>query len=232
MSDTLLHARSLQRIYRGVRVLDIGDLSVARGEVLAILGPNGAGKSTLFRLLLGLERPDAGTIGIVGPPVGVFQSPYLFTGTVRDNISYGLRHTHADIRESRVAAVAAEFGLSSVLDKSVRKLSGGEGQRVALARAIVLEPSLLLLDEPTASLDIMIKRTVREEVVRSARLHAGALIIITHDPGEAFNMADRIVVLDRGRIAQSGTPEALLADPRTPFLEEVVYTLRSGLELS
>ncbi|HUP88224.1 MAG TPA: ABC transporter ATP-binding protein [Longimicrobiales bacterium] len=232
MSEMLLSARSLQRAYRGVRVLDVSELSVAQSEVLAILGPNGSGKSTLFRLLLGLERPDAGTIEITGTPVGVFQTPYLFTGTVRDNISYGLRDVGADVRQKRVATVASEFGLTSVLDKSVRKLSGGEEQRVALARALVLEPSLLLLDEPTASLDIMIKRKFREEVVRSARLHAGALIIITHDPAEAFNMADRIVVMDRGRIVQSGKPETLLEDPKTPFLEEAVYTLRNGLELS
>jgi molybdate transport system ATP-binding protein len=100
----------------------------------------------------------------------------------------------------------------------VRTLSGGEAQRVALARAIALRPSVLLLDEPTSNLDVLIKRTFREDVERAARTFAGAVVLITHDPAEAFGLADRIAVMDGGKIVQSGAPEDLLDDPRTPFV--------------
>ena len=105
-----------------------------------------------------------------------------------------------------------------MLHKHVHTLSGGEAQRVALARAVALRPELLLLDEPTSNLDVMIKRTFREDVERAARTFAGGVILITHDPAEAFALADRIAVLDGGRIVQHGTPENLLDDPATPFI--------------
>ncbi|MGQ0816280.1 MAG: ABC transporter ATP-binding protein [Gemmatimonadota bacterium] len=217
MSTALIHAQSLRRSYGGQPVIDIDELVVRRGEVLAILGPNGAGKSTLFRLLLRIERPDAGRISFTGSTMaGVFQRPFLFAGSVRDNIAFGLRKM-AD-RQARIASAANAFGLEAILDASVRTLSGGEAQRVALARAIALRPDVLLLDEPTANLDVLIKRSFREDVERAARTHAGAVVLITHDPAEAFALADRIAVLDNGRIVQAGTPEDMLDDPRTPFV--------------
>lgn len=232
MSDVVLQARSLRRSYHGRAIVDVDDLCVQRGEVLAILGPNGSGKSTLFRLLLLLEEPNGGSIEFEGRPVrkgdaaarqrmaGVFQNPFLFSGTVRENLEFGLRTNRvgADERRARVSAAAQAFGLEQLLTKSVRALSGGEAQRVALARAIALRPALLLLDEPTANLDVLVKRTFREDVERAARTFAGAVVLITHDPAEAFGLADRIAVMDAGRIVQSGAPEELLDDPRTPFI--------------
>jgi molybdate transport system ATP-binding protein len=225
MRETLLHARAVRRSYDGRVVLDLAELAVDRGEVLAILGANGSGKSTLFRMLMRLEQPDAGEVVFNGVTMaGVFQRPFLFSGSVRDNIGFGLRGLQD--RSERIASAADAFGIGSLLDTSVAKLSGGEAQRVALARAVAIRPDVLLLDEPTANLDVLVKRSFRADVERAARAHAGAVVLITHDPAEAFALADRIAVLDNGRIVQSGTPADLLDSPRTPFVASF-----SGAEL-
>lgn len=232
MSETVMEAAALERSYDGRAVVDVDALHVKRGEILAILGANGSGKSTLFRLLLLIEGADSGRIVFEGRAVargdaqararmaGVFQQPFLFSGSVRENIEFGLaaHGVPVGVRAERVAAAASAFGLESMLRASVRTLSGGEAQRVALARAIALEPVLLVLDEPSANLDVMIKRAFREDLERAARTHAGAVILITHDPAEAFGLADRIAVMDAGRIVQTGSPEDLLDDPLTPFV--------------
>jgi molybdopterin-binding protein len=140
----------------------------------------------------------------------------LFSGTVRDNIGFGLRGDPD--RTKRGDAIARELGLTTLLNASVRTLSGGEAQRVALARALVLQPDLLLLDEPSASLDVLVRRAFRDDVQRSARTHAGAVLLITHDATEAFTLADRIAVMEAGRIVQTGTPVELLEGPRSAFV--------------
>lgn len=225
MSASLLRASSLRRVYDGRTVLDIGEIAVERGEVLAVLGANGSGKSTLFRILMRIERPDAGEVTFNGATMsGVFQHPFLFSGTVGENIAFGVRGT-SDCAH-RIAAAADAFGVSGLLDASVRTLSGGEAQRVALARAVAMRPDVLFLDEPTANLDVLVKRSFRSDIERAARVHAGAVVLITHDPAEAFALADRIAVLDNGRIVQTGTPEDLLDDPRTSFVASF-----SGAEL-
>ena len=232
MNGALLQARSLRRAYDGRTVLAVDELELRRGEVLAVLGPNGSGKSTLFRLLLLIERADSGQIFFDGRAVrcgdqaarrritGVFQRPVLFSGTVRDNIGFALslNGISAADRAERIASAASVFGLEPVLGASVRTLSGGEAQRVALARAIAPRPDVLVLDEPTANLDALIKRAFREDVERAARTHAGAVLLITHDPAEAFALADRIAVLDNGRVVQLGRPVDLLEAPATAFV--------------
>jgi molybdopterin-binding protein len=232
MNGVLLEARSLRRAYDGQTVLAVDELELRRGEVLAVLGPNGSGKSTLFRLLLLIERADAGQIFFEGRAVrlgdkearrritGVFQRPVLFSGTVRDNIAFALavNGVAAGERAERIASAASAFGLEPLLGAPVRTLSGGEAQRVALARAIAPRPDVLLLDEPTANLDALIKRAFREDVERAVRTHAGAVLLITHDAAEAFALADRIAVLDGGRIVQMGSPVDLLEAPATAFV--------------
>ena len=225
MSELLLGVRALRRSYGGRTVVDVAELAVDRGEVLAILGANGSGKSTLFRMLMRLERPDAGEVVFNGETMaGVFQRPFLFSGSVRENIGFGLKGLQD--RAERIASAADAFGIAGLLDTSVARLSGGEAQRVALARAIAMRPDVLLLDEPAANLDVLIKRSFRADVERAARAHAGAVVLITHDPAEAFALADRIAVLDSGRIVQTGSPADLLDDPRTPFVASF-----SGAEL-
>jgi molybdopterin-binding protein len=216
----VLRARDVRHTYGDKVVVDLTELDIAAGEIVALLGANGAGKSTLFRLLLGLEKPDAGSITVQGRCAGVFQKPYLFDGTVATNVDYGLRATgvNDNERRARVDDIVAQFGLQPILDAPVQRLSGGEAQRVALARALALKPDLLLLDEPTANLDAPLKRQFREDLSRSVRAHARSALIITHDPTDAFGLADRIAVMEAGRIVQTGTPDDLLADPRTSFV--------------
>lgn len=228
----ILRAERLRRSYGGRRVVDIDALDVRRGEVLAVLGPNGAGKSTLFRLLLLLERPDRGRILLDGDPVGtsdgwarrrlagVFQRPHLFTGKVSDNLRFGLRAAGVPREEwpARVARAAEELDLGELVEGRVTRLSGGEAQRVALARALALEPDVLFLDEPTANLDATIRRRFRDELGAVMRRRAGSVVLITHDAADAFDLADRVAVMEDGRIVQTGTPEDLTTDPATPFV--------------
>ena len=231
-STPVLEADALRRSYHGRLVVDVARLHVGAGEVLAVLGPNGAGKSTLFRLLTLLERPDAGRIRLAGREVaahdahararmaGVFQRPYLFSGTVRQNLEFGLRAGGLAVEErrQRVEVAMGELGLSDLGNRDVRSLSGGEAQRVALARALVLNPDVLLLDEPTANLDVTVQRKFREDLARVTRGHARSVILITHDPSDAFALADRVAVLEDGRITQTAAPHDLVVEPATPFV--------------
>ena len=228
----LLEARGLVRSYGGSPVVELDALRIHRGEVVAVLGPNGAGKSTLFRLLLALERPDAGEVLLGGVPleagddrarrrlVGVFQNPHLFSGTVRQNLQFGLRAHEVPRGEwaGRIDRTARELGIGHLVDADVARLSGGEARRVALARGLILEPAVLLLDEPTANLDVTVRRRFREELGRIMRERAGAVLLITHDPSDAFDLADRVAVMEEGRIIQDGTPEELTTEPATPFV--------------
>jgi molybdopterin-binding protein len=220
MTTSVLEAKGLRHSYAGRAVVDDVDLKIDVGEIVALLGANGAGKSTLFRLLLDLERPNRGSVHVNGRCAGVFQRPYLFEGSVANNIEYGLRATkiNGPERTERVDEMLSLFSLQSLRDQPVRQLSGGEVQRVALARALALKPDLLLLDEPTANLDAPLRRQFREDLLHSVRTHARAALVITHDPADAFGLADRIAVMERGRIVQTGTPDELLADPRTSFV--------------
>ncbi len=231
-STPILEAEGLRHAYGGRPVVDVDRLRIETDEVVAVLGPNGAGKSTLLRLLLGLERPSAGEVRLNGRSladgdealrrrmVGVLQRPELFSGTVRFNLRFGLRArgvprgTWAD----RCREVAAELGIGRLLDADVTRLSGGEAQRVALARALVLEPDALLLDEPTASLDVTVRRRFREELGTVMRERARSVLLITHDPSDAFDLADRVYVMEGGRFVQVGTPEDLTTTPATPFV--------------
>ena len=227
-----LSADALVRRYGGRTVVDVPRLSIEPGEVVAVLGPNGAGKSTLFRLLLGLEAPDEGLVRLedrlIGPGrppplgqlAGVFQRPHLFAGTVEQNLEFGLRVSRIPEGRwtTRIEETAGPLGVSELLRSDVRGLSGGEARRVALARALVLEPKVLLLDEPTANLDIAVRRRFREELGHVMRQRAESVLLITHDAADAFDLADRVAVMEDGRIVQEGTPEDLTTDPATPFV--------------
>jgi molybdopterin-binding protein len=235
MVAPLLSATGLVRRYGGRRVLDDVSLDVHPGEVVAVVGPNGAGKSTLFRLLLLLEAPDAGTVRLdgelVGPGAaaarrrlaGVFQRPVLFSGTVRDNVGYGLRVRGgaAAERARQVQAALGWFELTALAAANVHDLSGGEAQRVALARAVVTEPDVLLLDEPTAGLDASIRRRFRRDIEEVARQHARSIVVISHDAADAFGVADRVAVMEAGRVVQVDTPEQIVLRPATPFVAEL-----------
>ena len=253
MNAPLLEATQLQRRYGERQVLAVDSLQLHAGEVLAVLGPNGAGKSTLFRLLMLLEHPDAGEIRLDGRTVrpgdvearrrmaGLFQRPYLFTGSVRDNVEFGLKASGVSAveRQTRVAKALRDLGIEALSERGVLGLSGGEAQRGALARTVVLQPDGLLLDDPTANLDVTLQRRFREELGRVARAHARGVVLITHDPTDALTLADRIAVLQDGRITQVAEPHTLVVHPATPFvaaftgaellLEAVVLEQTDGL---
>lgn len=227
----ILRAERLVRRYAGRTVVDVESFELNRGEILAVLGPNGAGKSTLFRLLALLEAPDSGRIHLDGKPVTagdtasmrrlatVFQRPYLFSGSVAWNVGWGLRQhgVAKPERERRIHASLEAARLTELAAADVSRLSGGERQRVALARAAAIRPEVLLLDEPMASLDVTVKRAYREDLERTVRSAAAAAIVITHDPADAFGLADRIAIMERGSIVQVGEPEELMLAPATPF---------------
>jgi molybdopterin-binding protein len=229
----MLSAESVVRRYAGREIVHVDALMLRAGEVLALLGPNGAGKSTLFRMLLLLERPDAGRVLLEGRAVrpgdraamrrmaAVFQRAFLFTGSVRDNVEFPLRaRGERQPARARVAEALAAVGLEGVADRDVRTLSGGEAQRVALARALIARPAVLALDEPTSNLDVTVRRRFREDLERTLRDRDRAVLVITHDPVEAFSIADRIAVMEAGRIVQLGTPSELMLAPATPFVAE------------
>ena len=236
----MLRVEALRRSYGGRLVVDVAELELRRGEVLAVLGPNGAGKSTLLRLLLLLERADAGRIFIDGAEVragdvatrrrmaAVFQRPFLFSGTVSYNVGFGLgaRGIRGTERDRLVRAALDAVGLAALSGAPVAILSGGEAQRAALARALVLSPELLALDEPTASLDVAVRRRFREDLERLVRSEGRSVLVVSHDPADAFSLADRIAVMEAGRIVQLATPAELVLAPATPFVAEF-----SGAEL-
>ena len=222
-----------------VRAVDNFSLTVADGELVCLLGPSGSGKSTLLRMIGGFETPTAGSITIDGEevihlpperrPTGmVFQSHALWTHmNVFKNIAFGLklRRRPTDEIRQRVDTVMELVGLSGYGDRQTHQLSGGQQQRVALARSLVLEPKILLLDEPFASLDQHLRERLREEV-RDIQQRLGiTTLFVTHGQDEALSMADRIVVLRDGRMEQVAAPDMLYREPATPFVAGFIGTM-------
>jgi molybdate transport system ATP-binding protein len=209
---------------------------------VALLGPNGAGKTTLLRILAGLLRPDDGRVVLDGGvlddtrtgehvpaeerPVGVvFQNYLLFPHlSALENVAFGLRSRGVSKPEAR--ARAAEWlervGLGEFRASKPKQLSGGQAQRVALARALATEPRLLLLDEPLAALDASTRLETRRELRRQLDGYDGVRVLVTHDPMEAFALAERLVVLEGGRISQTGTPQEITERPRSRYVADLV----------
>jgi iron(III) transport system ATP-binding protein len=217
---------SLHKSFGAHPVLAGLDLEVPAGSLTAILGPSGSGKTTLLRLLAGFERPDRGTIEIAGKIVDgegthihpeqrrigyVPQEGGLFPHlTVQANVAFGLPRA---ARRHGVGELLEMVGLTGLERRYPHQLSGGQQQRVALARALAIEPELLLLDEPFASLDAHMRASVREEVARILRQSSTTALLVTHDQDEALSLADLVAVLRDGTIAQCGAPQDLYARP-------------------
>src|SRR6266700_4396860 len=217
-------------------------LAVAAGELVAVLGPNGAGKTSLLRALAGLLSLSAGRVTLDGvvledpaegirvpterSPVGlVFQDYLLFPHlSALENVAFGLRARGMAARESRARAESwlDRLGVAEYAQARPRALSGGQAQRVALARALAIDPRLLLLDEPLAALDASARGDVRRDLKRHLASFAGIRIVITHDPLEAVALADRLVILERGRVVQTGSPTDVTQRPRSRYVADLV----------
>ncbi len=231
-SGPLLHAQGLTRRFGATLALDALDLEIAPGEFFALLGGSGSGKSTLLRIIAGFEAPDAGRLLLDGrdilgtPPWArpvnmMFQSYALFPHmSVADNIAYGLRRarTAKDEVARRVDAALAMVGLEGLGARRPHQLSGGQKQRVALARSLVMRPRLLLLDEPLGALDAGLRERTGFELRALQRETGAAFVMVTHDQEEALALADRVAVLEAGRVAQVGPPRAIYERPASRFV--------------
>jgi sulfate transport system ATP-binding protein len=226
----------LSRRFGAFAAVDDVSFDIASGQLVALLGPSGGGKSTILRIIAGLETADAGSVAFDGIPVDavharerrvgfVFQHYALFRHmSVADNVAFGLdvARTPRRERDVRVAELLRLVGLSGLERQRPSELSGGQRQRVALARALAPRPSILLLDEPFAAVDAKVRQELRQWL---RRLHDEAhvtSIFVTHDQEEAFAIADRVLVIDHGRLEQDGTPLEIMDEPRTEFVARFV----------
>lgn len=241
MSAPTFQLSDVVKMYGQRTVLDIDKLDVLQGEILCVVGPNGAGKSSLLRLLNFLEVPTSGQILLNGRSLNgscplekrrrittVFQKPLLLNGTVAHNVGYGLRVRSKDAVASTTRKVLELVGMASFARAQVRTLSGGEAQRVALARAIVVEPEVLLLDEPTANLDPYNGSLIEKIIVDLNRARGTTIVMVTHNVFQARRLAHRVALLLRGKLVEVAGVEAFFSrpcDPRTAaFVRgEMVY---------
>ena len=236
LPSPLLRLEGLSKSFGPVSAVAPLDLIVEAGDFCAILGPSGCGKSTLLRMIAGFAEPSAGRILIDGQDVTalgpeqrptnmVFQGYGLFPHlNVAQNVGFGLALRKAPPEETRkrVAQALALVRLEGFDQRPIDRLSGGQQQRVALARALIMRPKILLLDEPLAALDLKLRQQMQEELRRIHDDIGGTFIFVTHDQGEAFALANRVAVMNEGRIAQIGSPQEVYRAPASLFVANFV----------
>ncbi|VAW40471.1 Tungstate ABC transporter, ATP-binding protein [hydrothermal vent metagenome] len=217
----------VQQVYNGRTVLNIDRLSLKAGEILALVGPSGAGKSTLLRLLAFLERPSSGTLTYKNEPINenwpdlatrrqvtmVFQRPVLLRRSVLENVAYGLKLRGREDWQTAVQEAIKQLGLQELADAAADTLSGGEMQRAALARALVLQPKVLLLDEPTANLDPYNIKLIEEMIQQVNERRKTAVVIVTHNIFQARRVAHRVGLLLNGRLVEVSETESFFEAP-------------------
>ena len=231
-----LEIRDVNKSYGAQHVLRDAALQFKEGELVTLLGPSGCGKTTLLRIIAGLETADSGAVLLDGVDISatppnrrnmgmVFQAYSLFPNmTASENVAFGLRVRGAakGNRQSRVRDLLDLVGLSAFAEKYPHQLSGGQQQRVALARALAIEPSLLLLDEPLSALDARVRVQLRDEIRRIQKETGVTTIFVTHDQEEALSISDRVAVMNRGRIDQFASPQAIYQRPSTAFVADFI----------
>jgi iron(III) transport system ATP-binding protein len=232
MKAAAIEFAHVSKLYGDIAAVDDISFAIGAGTLVTLLGPSGCGKTTMLRMIAGLELPTTGTIRIDGEDVTrvpaserdvsmVFQSYALFPHmTVLENVSYGLVVSGLPKLEvaARTQAALATVGLSGFDARLPSELSGGQQQRVAVARALVLEAAVLLFDEPLSNLDARLRRQMREEIRELQQRLSLTVVYVTHDQAEAMAVSDRIVVMNKGGIAQQGTPRELYEQPKDVFV--------------
>ncbi|MBE5952522.1 MAG: ABC transporter ATP-binding protein [Lachnospiraceae bacterium] len=241
MEKIKLQVTNLEKEYDGQKVLDKVSFSVNEGEFLSILGPSGCGKTTILRILIGLLNPDSGVVLKDGADITnalpsnrgmgiVFQNYALFENmTVLENIEYALKikkenktpSRKKEIRE-QVLKMIEHMELTEHIDKRPALLSGGQQQRVAIARTLVMNPDVILFDEPMSALDVATRLSLRKVLKDIQKEFGTTMIYITHDQEEAFAMSDRIMVMDKAQIVQIDTPEGIVGSPANDYVKEFV----------
>jgi putative spermidine/putrescine transport system ATP-binding protein len=226
----------LCRSFGPTRALDNLSIDIAPGEFVAFLGPSGCGKTTALRIIAGLDDADSGQVLVGGKDIQnvpankrdmgmVFQAYSLFPNmNARDNVAFGLRmrKMHKAVRRQKAEEMLRLVGLGAFAARYPNQLSGGQQQRVALARALAIEPRVLLLDEPLSALDAKVRGELRDEIRRIHLAVGTTTIFVTHDQEEAFTLADRVAVINEGRLQQIGPPTEIYERPRTEFVAEFV----------
>jgi ABC-type Fe3+/spermidine/putrescine transport system ATPase subunit len=235
-STKVLEIRNVSKRFGATQAVDNVTFSVGKGEITALLGPSGCGKTTTLRLIAGFETPDTGHLLIEGQNIAglrpyersvglLFQDYALFPHmTVAENIGYGLRFRDMSVREAseRVEDMLGLVKLSGFGSRRPFQLSGGEQQRVALARALAINPTLVLLDEPLSALDAKLRQQLRTEIKEILAQVGATTIIVTHDQEEALGIAERVIVMNRGTIAQEGSPTEIYLRPDNRFVAEFI----------
>jgi tungstate transport system ATP-binding protein len=231
MSDFVYRVQNVTKEYEGRRVLQVENLKIERGEVFAMVGPSGAGKSTLLRLLNFLEPPSGGRIRFLDVEFSasqpmpldyrrrvttVFQRPILLNRSVQANVAYGLKLRGFRESDGKIEEALEQVGLQHLARQRARTLSGGEAQRVALARAIVLQPDVLLLDEPTANLDPYNVGLIEEIVTSLNREQGTTLVLVTHNVFQAKRLAQRVALMLESQIVEIAGVEAFFESPQDP----------------
>ncbi len=250
MENTKIIVKDLEMVFDGKCILNKVSFDVRDGEFLSILGPSGCGKTTILRILIGLLKPTGGTVLKNGTditdmiPSGrnmgiVFQNYALFENmTVLENVEYALKirkenkskEARKKIRERAIAAIE-NMGLMDHMHKKPALLSGGQQQRVAIARTLVLNPDVILFDEPMSALDVATRLMLRAELKRIQKEFGTTMIYITHDQEEAFAMSDRIMVMQEANIVQLDTPENIINDPCDDYVREfVIQNLQTKID--
>ena len=230
----MLELKNVKKSYDGTVVLKNISLDIGEGEIVSILGPSGCGKTTLLNLILGIVDADGGRIIFNGEDLTdvpmekrgfniVFQDYALFPNlNVYQNITYGLRNKPEISSKKEVEELIRLLGLEEHLTKRIGQLSGGQKQRVALARTMVMEPKILLLDEPLSALDGVIKESIKDRIRTIAKEYNLTTIIVTHDPEEALTLSDRVMIINDGEIAQFGRPEEIIERPENNFVKKFI----------
>ncbi|MEG0384543.1 MAG: ABC transporter ATP-binding protein [Solibacillus sp.] len=230
----MLELQQIKKSFGTKDVLKDINLTLSRGQIMSLLGPSGCGKTTLLNIILGLEQQTSGKIIWDGEDISqkpmqergfniVFQDFALFPHlNAYDNIIYGLRNQKKGIDEKSVQEYIKFLELSPHLNKKVHELSGGQKQRVSIARTLVMQPDILLMDEPLSALDGVIKETIKERIQSISREFNLTTIIVTHDPEEALTLSDQVVILNDGHIAQCGSPVEIINAPANEFIENFI----------